>query len=194
MNSNKPIFFFGFSVFVFFISSFLTDRELILNIFIKSISFIVGLIFFLIILKDKNKSYKFKIIIVFLVVMLGVTYVLLLPFFFRSFIKLYIYRYNDELMEINTILLEKDSSISLRKSDYYDNKNSLDSIQQGKIQELLKKTDLYWVGKHDRQVEYELHGFLDNRYGIIYSLESINDTLRHSEKVSDNWYLYSFPH
>ena len=182
-----------FMVVVFFASSLLSDFEVFTTILIKGTALLLGLLAFLFIAADKYKNGKYKIIVLIAICISGGIYLISMPYLFRSSVKLYILRNEDELMEINNILLSKNSDITYHKSrGFVDKDSTLNNQERLRLNELMKITGNYWVGKYDNIVNYELYGFLDNRYGIIYSEKEIIDPKK--EKLAEHWYLYNFPH
>ncbi len=182
-----------FTVAVFFASSLLSDFEILAAFVIKGVSLLIGLLAFLFIIADKYKKryYKTSVLIV-LCVFAGI-YFLSLPYLFRYSVKLYIYRNESELMEMNKILLSKNTEISIRKIKGIDDKaGSLNTDERDRLNELMKLTGNYWVSKYDGEINYELNGFLDNRHGIIYSEKEQNNPKK--EKLAENWYLYLSSH
>lgn len=182
-----------FTVAVFFASSLLSDFEILAAFVIKAASLLIGLLAFLFIVADKYKKRYYKISVFIVLCVFAGFYFLSLPYLLRYSVKMYIYRNESELMEMNKILLSKNTEISIRKTKGIDDKaGSLNADERDRLKELMKKTGNYWVSKYDDEVNYELSGFLDNRHGIIFTEKELNDPKK--EKMAENWYLYFFPH
>ncbi len=182
-----------FAMSVFFASSLLSDFEVVEAFLIKGLALLTGLLAFLFIAVDRCKISYYKISVFLVVCIFAGIYAFSYSYLFRCSVKFYIYRNRNELMEMNKILLSKSSVITIHKSrGIMDKDSTLNVDERKRLVELMKTTQNYWIGKYDDKVDYELSGFVDNRYGIIYSEKELIDS--NKEKMAENWYLYFFPH
>lgn len=177
----------------FFASSLYIDREFLKSWGIKIAAVILGIAFFAVLLSKNDISKKVKVSVSIFLFSLICLYIYSFPFFFNASIKLYIYRNEKELTEMNNILLSKDSEVSINVNWTHDKNGVLSESEKKKIFELLDETGNRGVWSSDSAVSYELYGFLDNRYSIAYSQKPLDEIYSSHKRIGDNWYFYSFP-
>jgi hypothetical protein len=95
---------------------------------------------------------------------------------------------NVELSQVNFILENKTSGITITSDTIYDKNKSLTQSEKRNLHKLRQKLGVYFISKSEKEIYYGLWGFLDVRIGLVYMFKKSQiDSSR--KPIIDKWYI-----
>jgi hypothetical protein len=100
--------------------------------------------------------------------------------------RIYISQNKNLLTEVNSILMQKQSDITILNNDVTkDTQLTVNEID--KLRDARKKLGTYLIEKTDKEVYYGLWGFLDVRLGIVYRIDTTKSDKPYRH-LTGNWF------